>query len=304
MRRNRTTATTPTSPSAAGPALDEHGHAAGEVHDHDRGLGFDLGTMGRRRALALLGVGGVATLVGCGSSSSDGSSASSTTAAASGSSTSASSTATADGSTAIPEETGGPYPGDGSNGPNVLDDSGIVRSDITTSFGEYSGTAEGVPLTVKVTLIDVAGGGGPLAGAAMYLWHCDREGRYSLYSQGVTDQNYLRGVQESDADGKLSFTTIYPAAYDGRWPHIHFEVYESADAATSGGQKLRTSQMALPQATDELVYATEGYEASVANLARTSLDTDMVFSDGYATQVPTITGSVDEGFTAQLNVGI
>lgn len=35
----------------------------------------------------------------------------------------------------IPDETAGPYPGDGSNGPNVLAESGIVRSDITSSFG-------------------------------------------------------------------------------------------------------------------------------------------------------------------------
>ena len=55
----------------------------------------------------------------------------------------------------MPDETGGPYPGDGSNGPNVLDDS--------------------------------------MEGAAVYLWHCNRDGQYSLYPQGVSDENYLRG---------------------------------------------------------------------------------------------------------------
>ena len=62
----------------------------------------------------------------------------------------------------------------------------------------------------------------PFVGVAVYAWHCDRAGRYSLYSEGVEDENYLRGVQESDADGKLAFDTIFPAAYSGRWPHIHF----------------------------------------------------------------------------------
>ncbi|CAN5680438.1 hypothetical protein BH10ACT1_BH10ACT1_34820 [soil metagenome] len=294
MRRNRQP-TTPTRPAH---------HADGEVHDHDRGLAFDRGTLDRRRALQLLGVGGVATLVGCGTKGSDGSSSTSAASSTAASSTDDSATATADGSGAIPEETGGPFPGDGSNGPNVLDDSGIVRRDITGSFGEYSGTAAGVPLTIEMTLIDVAGGGGPLVGAAVYLWHCDQEGRYSLYSSGVTEENYLRGVQESDADGKLTFESIYPAAYDGRWPHIHFEVYENLDTATSSGQKVRTSQMAMPEATDALVYATDGYEASVQNLARTSLDTDMVFSDGYASQLATVTGTVEGGLTAQLNVGV
>jgi protocatechuate 3,4-dioxygenase beta subunit len=137
----------------------------------------------------LLGGAGVLTLAACGSKATDGT---------------------------IPQETGGPYPGDGSNGPNALTQSGIVRSDITTSLG--SGTkAGGVPLTV--TLKITKGAGGPaLVGAAVYLWHCDREGRYSMYSQGVTNETYLRGVQAADANGEVTFTTIYPAAYSGRWP--------------------------------------------------------------------------------------
>ena len=28
-----------------------------------------------------------------------------------------------------------------------------------------------------------------------------RDGNYSLYSEAVADENYLRGVQETDADG-------------------------------------------------------------------------------------------------------
>lgn len=95
----------------------------------------------------------------------------------------------------IPEETAGPYPGDGSNGPNALTESGVVRSDITSSFGSASGAAEGIPVTIELMVQDTADGCSPLAGAAVYIWHCDREGRYSMYSDGATDQNYLRGVQ-------------------------------------------------------------------------------------------------------------
>ena len=68
----------------------------------------------------------------------------------------------------------------------------------------------------------------------------------------------------------------------GRWPHIHFEVYEDLDAATSGAGKLRTSQIALPEAACKAAYATPGYEQSLARLSESSLDGDMVFSDGYA----------------------
>jgi len=274
-----------------------------EVHDHDRGLSFDMSTlMSRRRALQLLAVGGLVTLVGCGSSSSDspGAAASATTADAS-----AATSAAATGTTAeIPEETGGPFPADGSNGINVLTESGIVRSDITSSFGSSSGTAEGVPLSIELTILDVSTGGTPLEGAAVYLWHCDREGRYSLYDAEIADQNYLRGVQASDAAGAVTFASIFPAAYSGRWPHIHFEVYPTLAEATAAGGKLVTSQLALPEDACAQVYATAGYEQSVENLAQTSLATDMVFSDGYSTQLGTVSGSAAEGMTVRLNVGV
>jgi len=275
-----------------------------EVHDHDRGLSFDMSTlMTRRRALQLLAIGGLTTVVGCGSSSYGGSS--STTASASGAgSTASTADSTAAATAEIPEETGGPYPADGSNGVNVLTESGIVRSDITSSFGSASGTAAGVPLAIALTILDVSDGGTPLKGAAVYLWHCDRDGNYSLYSPAVTSENYLRGVQESDADGRVAFASIYPAAYSGRWPHIHFEVYPSIGEATAAGTKLVTSQIALPEDACRLVYASDGYEQSVQNLAQTSLATDNVFSDGYSTQLGTVSGSVADGMTVTLNVGV
>jgi protocatechuate 3,4-dioxygenase beta subunit len=274
-----------------------------DPHDHDRGLSFDVSTlMNRRRALQLFAVGGLATLAGCGSSSSG--SLGSTTTSATSDTAAVSTGAATSGASAIPEETGGPFPADGSNGINVLTETGIVRHDITSSFGSSSGNAEGVPLTIEMTILDVSTGGTPVKGAAVYLWHCDRDGGYSLYSSGVTEQNYLRGVQEAGADGKVSFKSIFPAAYSGRWPHIHFEVYPSLAEATAAGSKLVTSQIALPEDVCKSAYATTGYEQSVQNLAQTSLDTDSVFSDGYSTQLGTATGSVGDGMTVKLNVGV
>jgi protocatechuate 3,4-dioxygenase beta subunit len=116
--------------------------------------------------------------------------------------------------------------------------------------------------------------------------------------------NYLRGVQPVDANGVASFTSIFPAAYAGRWPHVHFEVYPSVDAATSGGTKLATSQLALPEEVCDAVYATSGYAQSVTNLARTSLATDMVFRDGVSLQTPSMTGNVGNGYVSSLVVGV
>jgi len=209
----------------------------------------------------------------------------------------------------IPEETAGPYPGDGSNSNsggvvNALALSGIVRSDIRTSFAGASGTAAGVPLLVNLRLVNTKSSCADLAGYAIYLWHCDRDGRYSMYSSGVTNQNYLRGVQETDASGEVTFTTIFPGCYDGRMPHMHFEVYRSTASATSAVNKLRTSQLAFPDAVCDAVYATSGYSTSVSNYARISFATDNVFSDGVPLQVAEVSGSVDTGYIATLTVGI
>ena len=168
-----------------------------------------------------------------------------------------------------------------------------------------SGTAEGVPLTIRLAIQDASNGCGPMAGAAVYLWHCDREGRYSLYSNGVTDQNYLRGVQEAGADGVVTFSSVFPACYMGRWPHIHFEVYENLAAATDDANKIATSQVALPEDVCNAVYATDGYDTSVRNMQAVSLERDMVFrEDGGASQLGTVSGSVDAGFTVELAVPV
>jgi protocatechuate 3,4-dioxygenase beta subunit len=257
----------------------------------------------RRRALQLLGAASlVAVATACGANNKD-SDTTSDTSGPSSTSGSSSTSSSSDATTPIPEETAGPFPGDGSNGPNVLTEEGVVRSDIRSSFGSMSGTADGVPLTIELTVLD-AGTGGALSGAAVYAWHCDREGRYSLYSDGVTDQNYLRGVQESDDSGAVTFTSVFPACYSGRWPHVHFEVYPSLAEATRAGTPTATSQLALPKDTCDAVYATDGYEASVRNLAQVSLSSDMVFSDGYSQQVPTMSGTVDAGYVATLKVPV
>ena len=260
----------------------------------DQGLAFDVGTvLNRRKLLGLFGLGAATVgLAACGggSSSSSSSSAGSSATAASGE---------------IPDETAGPYPGDGSNGTDVLEQSGIVRSDIRSSFGDASGSADGVPMTLELSVADLANGGVPFEGVAVYVWHCTREGGYSLYSDGVEDQNFLRGVQIADAAGKVTFTSIFPACYDGRWPHIHFEIYPDEGSIADATNAIATSQVALPQDVCEQVYDQDGYEASVGNLARVSLGGDNVFGDdGGASQLGTVTGNVSSGWTVALAVGV
>jgi protocatechuate 3,4-dioxygenase beta subunit len=202
----------------------------------------------------------------------------------------------------IPQETGGPYPGDGTNGPNMLALDGIIRSDIRTSFSGMSGTAAGVPLTVRLTLVDTTGSCAPMPAHAVYIWHCDRDAQYSLYT--IAERNYLRGVQEADENGTVTFASIFPGCYSGRWPHIHFEVFESVDRAMSGANALKTSQLAIPKSACDAAYQTDGYASSVANLAGVSLTTDMVFSDGATLETPAVSGYATDGYVLSLRVGI
>lgn len=273
---------------------------------HDRGLAFDLRTLSRRRTLGLLGGLGLAGLTGCASATSA-SSTPSSAAASTAASTVASVATSAPACVAeVPDETAGPYPGDGSNGANALTTDGVVRNDIRRSFGGATGIAEGILLTVRMTVLNLADACKPFAGAAIYLWHCDRAGNYSMYSASVRNENYLRGVAATDASGVVEFTSIFPGCYAGRWPHIHFEVFADVASAISGRRQIvKTSQIALPEEACRTVYAAEGYNASVTNLSRTSLKTDNVFrEDGGARQLATMAGSNAQGWTADLTIAV
>jgi protocatechuate 3,4-dioxygenase beta subunit len=270
----------------------------------DQGLAFDLETLvSRRSMLKAIGLGGMSAglLVACG----PGASATGTPTASAGASAATGSVAAAAGCAVIPEETAGPFPGDGSNGPDVLTQSGVVRSDIRSSFGSSATTAAGVPLTIRIALLDAAQGCAPLANAAVYVWHCDRDGSYSMYSQAAASENYLRGVQAAGSDGIVTFQSIFPACYQGRWPHVHFEVYPSLDRATDPANRIATSQIALPEDTCKAVYATDGYASSVQTLAGVSLTSDMVFGDDSGIhQIGAISGSIADGLTVELPVPV
>lgn len=289
---------TPTPPSFEGRPLPRPSEDVDE-----QGLAFDLGTMvSRRRALGLLGLGlSSAGLAACAADAAPGPSA--------GGVPSTGTAGSATGGPAlvpeIPEEMAGPFPGDGSNGPDVLQRSGVVRSDIRSSFDIGDATAPGIPLALTLTVLDLSRGGAPLTGAAVYVWQCDREGGYSLYTSGLREENYLRGVQVVAADGTVTFTSIFPGCYTGRWPHIHLEVYPDLDGILDRNAVTTTSQIALPESVCNAVYATAGYRRSAVELAGVTLDDDLVFRDDRgAHQMATVTGDLTRGYAAALTIGV
>jgi protocatechuate 3,4-dioxygenase beta subunit len=278
-------------------------------------------TMSRRQAFGVFGSLGAAALFGCGGGGADASTASATSsgsssAASSGSASSAASSAasssvrsSSSSSTAssassssgasvactlVPQETEGPYPLLA-----ILSNSTVVRQDIT------EGKA-GVPLTLTLKLVSTANNCAPIVGAAVYVWHCDKDGVYSGYTSqtgGVSTvgQMFLRGVQVTDGTGSVSFTTIYPGWYAGRITHIHFQVYLNDNLQVTA---TATSQLAFPQEMTRAVYASTLYASRGQNTSVTSFAADNVFSDGTSYQMLDVTGSTADGYDASLTVGI
>ncbi|WP_244501667.1 intradiol ring-cleavage dioxygenase [Sphingomonas gellani] len=221
-------------------------------------------------------------------------------------------TSSSSGCVADASETNVPYPADGTNTSsgstsNVLTTSGIVRTDIRPSFVSSTTTAQGVAMTITLTLVNVNSSCAPLAGYAVYIWQCDAAGPYSLYT--APKESYLRGVGVTDANDEVTFTTIFPGCYSGRWPHIHFEVYSSLSTATGARYASLIGQVAMPSAVCSTVYSGSSlYSSSVSNFRSVRLSSDNVFGDNtsaqLAQQTPTMSGSVSGGYAAAAKIGL
>ncbi|PYR63184.1 MAG: intradiol ring-cleavage dioxygenase [Acidobacteria bacterium] len=186
-----------------------------------------------------------------------------------------------------PSETEGPYP----DKTGMINNSAFFRRDIT------EGTS-GLPLTLTLTIVNVNSSCAAVSGANVEIWQCDAAGRYSEYSQPGYDgsaQTFLRGIQTTDPNGQVTFTTIYPGWYAGRATHIHVDVFRS-------GALVKTTQIAFPESISAAVYATGVYASKGQN--STTNSSDNVFSDGTTNELATVTGNTTSGYTATLTIGI
>ncbi|MFE4688834.1 intradiol ring-cleavage dioxygenase [Streptomyces sp. NPDC056749] len=198
-------------------------------------------------------------------------------------------------------------------GPYYLDDA-LVRKDITDG-------KQGVPLTVRLTVQDTTESCGPVAGAAVEIWHCDAWGYYSGYTtagpggqapaesedtSGADDKTYLRGYQIAGDDGVVEFTTIYPGWYTPRVTHIHVKVHTGGkrdDGTYEGGKVNYTGQLFFEDSYGEAVHELSPYSRHVGT--PTALDDDMVYAGGGAKDgLTTVTGDADKGYVATLTLGI
>lgn len=90
----------------------------------------------------------------------------------------------------------------------------------------------------------------------------------------INQKTFLRGIQKTDGDGVVIFSTLYPGCYAGRTNHIHVKVrVANRDGA---GHVAHTGQIFFPEAMTTAVLATDPYSAN--HVRRTLLSEDMVYT--------------------------
>ena len=180
-----------------------------------------------------------------------------------------------DGSCSVsPRETAGPFP--------IKTPADLARANIIADRA-------GIALLMNIQIQNSNNDCEPLAGVLVDVWHCDAQGNYSEYGD-FEDQSFLRGRQTTDANGRVSFISIYPGWYPGRAPHIHIEILEE------GGNSLLISQIAFPEDISEAVYSADGYNGT----ADTSNSGDGIFRDSLSENMTdAMEGNNVDGYTLE-----
>ena len=244
------------------------------MHDKEKRIG-------RREALALIGATGAALAAGCASdlptSPTEVSGAASTTTTTTTTTTTGGGVASGAACAVTPTETVGPYP-------SLID---LFRSDIRE---DKSGTQ----LDLALTIVNTATSCAPLAGVNVEIWQCDATGNYSQYGSERA-RTYLRGIQTTDANGQVRFTTVYPGWYQGRATHIHVEV-------TRNGQSLKVTQIAFPDSINNEVHGSGVYASRGSN--PTTNTRDMIFADSINSEMASVAGNPSSGYSATFTVGL
>jgi protocatechuate 3,4-dioxygenase beta subunit len=125
-------------------------------------------------------------------------------------------------------------------GPYFVDE-GLNRSDIRSDPSDGTVSA-GTTFALGLRVLRIADGRcTPLPAAVVDVWHCDAAGSYSdIAQEGTSGRKFLRGYQVTNRAGRVGFTTILPGWYRGRTVHIHIKVRTTG---TDGNPYEFTSQL-------------------------------------------------------------
>ncbi|MFJ3086748.1 intradiol ring-cleavage dioxygenase [Streptomyces sp. NPDC086838] len=169
----------------------------------------------------------------------------------------------------------------------------------------------GIPLLLVLRVVDNATCR-PIRNSAIEIWHCDASGVYSGYTQNgngggggtppgppptgtpttppdgpggpgghappTDDLTWLRGIQMTDAQGFVTFRTVFPGWYAGRAVHIHTKVHTGGSRTSdgyTGGRTCHTGQFYFPEEAVNATSNTEPYSANT--ITRITLDNDSIY---------------------------
>ncbi|KEZ45089.1 hypothetical protein SAPIO_CDS2519 [Scedosporium apiospermum] len=180
---------------------------------------------------------------------------------------------------------------------------------------------EGVFLGLDTQVIDI-NTCEPVSGVYVEIWHCNSTGVYGgVVAQGNgvgsadpsnIDNTFLRGVQKSDEDGVVTFSTLFPGHYTGRTTHIHVMVHANAEELANGTlystQATHVGQVFFDQSLIETVEKLAPYNTNTQEL--TTNEADSILAEEAATGVDPIVSyvllgeSVGDGLLAWLGFGV
>jgi len=224
--------------------------------------------IGRREAIGVMGAASAVLAFGCGGSPTEPDSGTSTTTTPGGTNSACAVT---------PNETEGPFP-------SLID---LFRSDIREG-------KTGTLLTLTIKVVNINASCAAVPNANVEIWHVDAAGNYSQYGTQST-QTYLRGIQTTNGNGEVTFTTIYPGWYQGRATHIHAEV-------TINGVSRKVTQIAFPESVNNVVHTAGTYASRGTNPMSNA--SDMIFADSLSAELVTPTGSTTSGYTASFQIAV
>jgi protocatechuate 3,4-dioxygenase beta subunit len=266
---------------------------------------FDQDAISRRGLLGVLAKSGAVLLVGCGTSAVTGTSG---TGGAGGTGGTSATTGGAGGNGGAGGSSGAScaVTPEGEVGPYFTDDSaaGYNRSNIVANI-DGTEVQEGIPLTLKITVVDTEKSCAPYVGAQIDIWHCNASGVYSNESvESTLGKSWLRGYQITNAKGQVTFTTVIPGWYSGRTTHIHLRLRSSYDDAAGLSDGTNTTQLFLDQALVDTIDTTIApYSAEGTNPTTNAGDRVYAQETSGKTQM-TLVGDSTNGYTASVTIGL
>lgn len=220
----------------------------------------------------------------------------------------------------LPVATSGPFPEELSDYVNSSDLLNAARASSGVISADRAAVLNGVPMTLTLNLSTVLGtneaaleAAAALAGATVYIWHCDTLGRYSAVSdsdmqaENTSGQKWLRAYQVSSSAGQVVFSTIVPGWYTPRIMHFHLRVH--LPSVASATTYALTTQLFFPTAVTDAISITTPYTSNTQSLT-TPNSADQVWQEVLdAGGDPTlmqmaVSGSLADGYAASVHIGI